>query len=67
MTAIPVVCLVGNEAAWAQIRRGQVEFFGAARAVATGLAYTRYDEVAKSDVVNVKIASSEFRNGASSV
>ncbi|MFO0652490.1 MAG: thiamine pyrophosphate-binding protein [Polyangiales bacterium] len=44
---IPVVCVIGNDAAWTQIRRGQVEFFGAERAVATGLAYTRYDEVAK--------------------
>lgn len=95
---IPVVCVIGNDAAWTQIRRGQVEFFGAERAVATGLAYTRYDEVAKAlgchgewvettaaiapalarafeaserdqvpAVVNVKIASSEFRKGALSV
>ncbi len=95
---IPVVCVIGNDAAWTQIRRGQVDLFGAERAVATGLAYTRYDEVAKAlgchgewvettadlapafarafeaserdqvpAVVNVKIASSEFRKGAISV
>ncbi len=95
---IAVVCLIGNDAAWTQIRRGQVEFFGEERAVATGLAYTRYEEVARAlgchgewvettaglgpaldrafeaadtrgqpAVVNVKIASSEFRKGAISV
>jgi acetolactate synthase-1/2/3 large subunit len=95
---IPVVCVIGNDAAWTQIRRGQVEFFGAERAVATELAYTRYDDVARAlgchgewvetsagitpalerafaaaerdqmpAVVNVKIASSEFRKGAISV
>ncbi|MEZ4409136.1 MAG: thiamine pyrophosphate-dependent enzyme [Polyangiales bacterium] len=95
---IAVVCLIGNDAAWTQIRRGQVEFFGEERAVATGLAYTHYEDVAKAlgchgewvettaglgpaldrafeaadtrgqpAVVNVKIASSEFRKGAISV
>lgn len=95
---IPVVCVIGNDAAWTQIRRGQLEFFGEERAVATGLAFTRYDEVVKPlgchgeyvettaglrpaferafaasetrgmpAVVNVKIASSEFRKGAISV
>jgi acetolactate synthase-1/2/3 large subunit len=44
---IPVVCLIGNDAAWTQIRRGQVDLFGPERAVATGLAYTRYDKVAE--------------------
>jgi acetolactate synthase-1/2/3 large subunit len=44
---IPVVCVIGNDAGWTQIRRGQVEFFGEERAVATGLAYTRYDQVAE--------------------
>jgi acetolactate synthase-1/2/3 large subunit len=42
---IPVVAVVGNDAGWTQIRRGQVEMYGEARAVATGLAYTRYDRV----------------------
>ena len=95
---IPFVGIMGNDAAWTQIRRGQVEFFGEERAVATGLALTRYDEVVKPlgchgefvdtteglrpaferafeaagargvpAVVNVKIASSEFRKGAISV
>ncbi len=95
---IPVMCVIGNDAGWTQIRRGQVEFFGEERAVATGLAYTRYEEVAralgchgewvettaglgpafdrafhatdvlgKPAVVNVKIASSEFRKGSISV
>jgi acetolactate synthase-1/2/3 large subunit len=95
---IPVVCVIGNDAGWTQIRRGQVEFFGEERAVATGLAYTRYDQVAQAlgchgewvettdgiapalqravdaserdqvpAVVNIKIASSEFRKGSISV
>jgi acetolactate synthase-1/2/3 large subunit len=95
---IPVVCVIGNDAAWTQIRRGQVEMYGEERAVATGLAYTRYDKVAEAlgcfgayvetsaqlgpaleaafaaserdsvpAVVNVKIASSEFRKGSISV
>jgi acetolactate synthase-1/2/3 large subunit len=42
---IPVIGVIGNDAAWTQIRRGQVAMYGAERAVATGLAYTRYDRV----------------------
>lgn len=42
---IPVVSVIGNDAGWTQIRRGQVQFFGEERAVATGLDYTRYDKV----------------------
>jgi acetolactate synthase-1/2/3 large subunit len=42
---INVVGIVGNDAAWQQIRRGQVQLYGAERAVATGLSYTRYDRV----------------------
>jgi acetolactate synthase-1/2/3 large subunit len=42
---IPVVAVIGNDAAWTQIRRGQVEIYGAERAVATGLDYTRYEKV----------------------
>ena len=95
---INIVGVIGNDAGWTQIRRGQVDLFGAERAVATGLAYTRYDEVAKAlgchgeyvdttdgiapaldrafaaserdkvpAVVNVKIATSDFRKGAISV
>jgi len=42
---IPVVAVIGNDAGWTQIRRGQVEMYGEPRAVATGLAYTRYEKV----------------------
>jgi len=40
---IPFVTIIGNDGAWTQIRRGQVQLFGEERAVATGLDYTRYD------------------------
>jgi acetolactate synthase-1/2/3 large subunit len=42
---IPVVAVIGNDAAWTQIRRGQVAMYGEDRAVATELSYTRYDRV----------------------
>jgi acetolactate synthase-1/2/3 large subunit len=42
---IPVVAVIGNDAAWSQIRRGQVDLYGAERAVATSLEYTRYEKV----------------------
>jgi acetolactate synthase-1/2/3 large subunit len=42
---IPVIALIGNDAGWTQIRRGQVELYGEARAVATALDYTRYEKV----------------------
>ncbi len=42
---IPVIGVIGNDAAWTQIRRGQVDMYGAERAVATGLDYTRYEKV----------------------
>jgi acetolactate synthase-1/2/3 large subunit len=42
---IPVVAVIGNDAAWMQIRRGQVEMFPEDRCVATALDYTRYDRV----------------------
>ena len=42
---IPVVALIGNDAGWTQIRRGQVEIYGEKRAVATALDYTRYEKV----------------------
>jgi acetolactate synthase-1/2/3 large subunit len=42
---ITVVGVVGNDAGWTQIRRGQVQLFGEERAVATALSYTRYDRV----------------------
>ncbi len=42
---INVVGVVGNDAGWTQIRRGQVQLYGEERAVATALSYTRYDRV----------------------
>jgi acetolactate synthase I/II/III large subunit len=42
---IPVVAVIGNDAAWTQIRRGQVAMYGAERAITTGLDYTRYDKI----------------------
>ena len=42
---IPVVGVMGNDAAWTQIRRGQVQFFGKQRAPATALEFTRYDRI----------------------
>jgi acetolactate synthase-1/2/3 large subunit len=42
---LPVVAVIGNDAAWTQIRRGQIQLYGPERAVATRLAYTRYDRV----------------------
>jgi acetolactate synthase-1/2/3 large subunit len=42
---INVVGVIGNDAGWTQIRRGQVQLYGEERAVATGLSHTRYDKV----------------------
>jgi acetolactate synthase-1/2/3 large subunit len=42
---IPVVAVIGNDAGWTQIRRGQVELYGKERAVATALDYTRYEKI----------------------
>ena len=42
---LPVIALIGNDAGWTQIRRGQVEIYGQDRAVATALDYTRYERV----------------------
>ena len=42
---IKVVGIIGNDAAWMQILRGQRDFFGEDRLVATKLDYTRYDKV----------------------
>jgi len=91
---IPVVGVVGNDAGWTQILRGQKELYGKDRLVATQLDYTRYDQVVealgchgeyvetcdalmpalqrafdsgKPALVNVKIASSSFRQGSISV
>ena len=40
---INIVGVIGNDAAWTQILRGQVQMYGPDRAPATRLAYTRYD------------------------
>jgi acetolactate synthase-1/2/3 large subunit len=42
---INVVGIIGNDAAWTQIRRGQEQLYGADRAPATALSFTRYDRV----------------------
>jgi acetolactate synthase-1/2/3 large subunit len=42
---IPVIAVIGNDAGWTQIRRGQVDIYGAERAVATALDSTRYEKV----------------------
>jgi acetolactate synthase-1/2/3 large subunit len=42
---LPVVAVIGNDAAWTQIRRGQIQIYGEERAVATQLAHTRYEQV----------------------
>ncbi len=42
---IKVVGIIGNDAAWTQIRRGQKQIFGEKRCVATKLEHTRYDKV----------------------
>ncbi|UJR82298.1 thiamine pyrophosphate-binding protein [Sandaracinus amylolyticus] len=44
---IKVVGVIGNDACWTQIYRGQRDIFGAERTPATKLAYTRYDLVAE--------------------
>ncbi len=42
---LPMVCVVGNDAAWGQIRIPQVGMFGEDKSPATLLAPTRYDRV----------------------
>ena len=42
---LPIVGIVGNDAAWGQMLRPQVSLYGEERVVATQLAYTRYDRV----------------------
>lgn len=44
---IKVVGVIGNDAGWTQILRGQRDMFGDDRTPATKLAYTRYDKVAE--------------------
>jgi acetolactate synthase-1/2/3 large subunit len=42
---LPMVCVVGNDAAWGQIRLPQVQLFGEEKSPATTLARTRYDKI----------------------
>ncbi|HJN76993.1 MAG TPA: thiamine pyrophosphate-binding protein [Myxococcota bacterium] len=42
---IPFVGVMGNDACWTQIHRGQKQIFGNERTPATHLAYTRYDKI----------------------
>ena len=42
---LPIVGVVGNDAAWGQMMRPQAMIYGADRLVATELNYTRYDKV----------------------
>ena len=42
---IKVTGVIGNDAAWSQIRRGQLAMFGTERGVATRLDCTRYEKV----------------------
>lgn len=42
---LPIVAIVGNDAGWGQIRGPQVNMVGEARAIATKLAPTRYDQI----------------------
>lgn len=44
---LPMVCVVGNDAAWGQIRIPQVQMFGDDKSPATLLKPTRYDEIVK--------------------
>src|SRR5207244_9967043 len=42
---LPIIGIVGNDAAWGQMMRPQAAVYGKDRLVATQLAYTRYDKV----------------------
>jgi acetolactate synthase-1/2/3 large subunit len=42
---LPMVCVVGNDAAWGQIRLPQVQLFGEDKSPGTLLAKTRYDQI----------------------
>src|SRR5260221_8632231 len=42
---LPMVAVVGNDAAWGQIRLPQLQLFGPEKSPATALAPTRYDKV----------------------
>jgi acetolactate synthase-1/2/3 large subunit len=42
---INIIGIIGNDAGWTQIRRGQVQLYGEERAVATGLSFVHYEKV----------------------
>lgn len=42
---LPVIGIIGNDAAWQQIRRGQIQIYGLERSVATALDFTHYEKV----------------------
>ena len=42
---LPIIGVLGNDAAWGQMMRPQAGIYGKDRVVATKLAYTRYDKV----------------------
>jgi acetolactate synthase-1/2/3 large subunit len=42
---LPIIAIVGNDAAWGQMRKPQIASYGLDRAIATALAPTRYDKV----------------------
>ncbi len=42
---LPMTVVVGNDGGWGQIRNPQLAFFGAERAVATSLPFTRYEQM----------------------
>jgi acetolactate synthase-1/2/3 large subunit len=44
---LPIVAVIGNDAGWTQILRGQRDFYGDKRLVATKLDYTRYERIAE--------------------
>ncbi len=44
---LPIVAIIGNDAGWTQILRGQKDFYGDKRLVATKLDYTRYEKISE--------------------
>ena len=42
---LPMTIVIGNDGGWGQIRNPQLSFFGAERAVATSLPFTRFDRM----------------------
>ena len=42
---LPMTVVIGNDGGWGQIRNPQLSFFGAERAVAISLPFTRYDRM----------------------